>query len=65
MFNFDGTMLSLLEPHTNFMQVVHRSPAIAATAFHPHSMLLGCATKGDSHVTLFGCGKERIDRPMS
>lgn len=53
MFNFDGKELSHLEPYSSFLQ--NRGAPIAATAFHPHRALLGCAARGDAHINLFTC----------
>ncbi|SPN99807.1 related to raptor, a binding partner of target of rapamycin (TOR) [Cephalotrichum gorgonifer] len=55
-FNFDGQELSRLEPYSSFLQQ-NRGAPIAATAFHPHRALLGCAARGDTHVNLFTCEK--------
>jgi len=57
-FNFEGRELSRMEPYSSFLQQ-SRSAPIAATAFHPHRMILGCAARGDHHVNLFTCASER------
>jgi regulatory associated protein of mTOR len=59
-FNFDGQELSRMEPYSSFLQQNRGSP-IAATAFHPHRMILGCAARGDNHINLYGCSTERAD----
>ncbi|CAK7202940.1 Target of rapamycin complex 1 subunit kog1 [Sporothrix eucalyptigena] len=56
-FNLDGRELSRVEPYSGFLQ--SRSAPIAATAFHPHKMTLGCAARGDSHINLFSPSDER------
>lgn len=56
-FNLDGRELSRIEPYSGFLQ--SRSAPIAATAFHPHKMTLGCAARGDSHINLFSPSEER------
>ncbi|KAI0097994.1 raptor N-terminal caspase like domain-containing protein [Nemania sp. FL0031] len=57
-FNFEGHELSRLEPYSSFLQQ-NRGAPIAATAFHPHRMILGCAAQGDHHVNLFTCASEK------
>lgn len=57
-FNFDGHELSRMEPYSSFLQQ-NRGGAIAATAFHPHRMILGCAPRGDHHINLFTCASEK------
>ncbi|CAK7273083.1 Target of rapamycin complex 1 subunit kog1 [Sporothrix epigloea] len=56
-FNLDGRELSRIEPYSGFLQ--SWSAPIAATAFHPHKMTLGCAARGDSHINLFSPSEER------
>ncbi|KAL2019584.1 hypothetical protein VTK56DRAFT_9481 [Thermocarpiscus australiensis] len=58
-FDFDGNELSRLEPYSSFLQG-HKGTPIAATAFHPHRMLLGCAARGDNYISLYTCGNERV-----
>lgn len=53
-FNFDGKVLSRLEPYLSFLQQNRGSP-ISATAFHPHRPILGCAARGDHHIDLYTC----------
>ncbi|CAJ2504370.1 Uu.00g117640.m01.CDS01 [Anthostomella pinea] len=57
-FNFDGNELSRMEPYSNFLQQSRGTP-IAATAFHPHRMILGCAARGDQYINLFTCASEK------
>ncbi|KAI3327065.1 raptor N-terminal caspase like domain-containing protein [Xylariaceae sp. AK1471] len=59
-FNFDGHELSRMEPYSSFLQQSRGAP-IAATAFHPHRMILGCAARGDHHINLFTCASEKPD----
>jgi regulatory associated protein of mTOR len=59
LFNFDGQELSRVEPYSSFLQ--NRTAPIAATAFHPHHMVLGCAARGDNHINLFSCSQENAD----
>lgn len=59
-FNFDGNELSRMEPYSSFLQQ-NRGAPIAATSFHPHRMILGCAARGDHHINLFTCASERPD----
>ncbi|KAI0152991.1 raptor N-terminal caspase like domain-containing protein [Xylariaceae sp. FL1272] len=59
-FNFEGEELSRMEPYSSFLQQ-NRGAPIAATAFHPHRMILGCAARGDYHVNLFTCANEKSD----
>lgn len=51
--------LSTIEPFSNFLHTnvlsSHRPTPIAATAFHPHRMMLACSTLTDGHVSLFKC----------
>lgn len=51
--------LSTIEPFSNFLHTnvlsSHRHTPIAATAFHPHRMMLACSTLTDGHVSLFKC----------
>ncbi|KAI0808871.1 raptor N-terminal caspase like domain-containing protein [Xylaria sp. FL0064] len=57
-FNLEGRQLSQMEPYSSFLQQ-NRSSPIAATAFHPHRMILGCAARGDHHINLFTCSSEK------
>ncbi|KAK4993044.1 Target of rapamycin complex 1 subunit kog1 [Elasticomyces elasticus] len=51
--------LSKFEPYTSRLHTnplsTKQLPAISATAFHPHRMMLACAAVGDGHVNLFRC----------
>ncbi|KAK3335431.1 raptor N-terminal caspase like domain-containing protein [Cercophora scortea] len=58
-FDFDGHELSRLEPYSSYLQGRKGTP-IAATAFHPHQMVLGCAARGDYHINIFACGSEKV-----
>lgn len=54
-YNTNGTLLSSFEPHTTFRLNQNRHTPIAATAYHPHRMLLACAALGDMNINLVGC----------
>ncbi|SPQ19061.1 53f7980f-da97-45b9-b5b8-389a2ada3425 [Thermothielavioides terrestris] len=58
-FDFDGREITRIEPYSGFLQG-HKAAPLAATAFHPHRMLLGCAARGDHHISLYTCGNERV-----
>ncbi|KAK4192466.1 WD repeat-containing protein mip1 [Podospora australis] len=60
-FDFDGQELSRLEPYSSFLQG-HKGAPIAATSFHPHRMVLACASRGEHYINLFSCGNERAGR---
>lgn len=53
-----------MEPYSSFLQQ-NRGAPIAATAFHPHRALLGCAARGDAHVNLFTCEKSEPRVPQA
>ena len=57
-FDFDGHEITRVEPYSGFLG--HKAAPLTATAFHPHRMLLGCAARGDNHVSLYSCGNERV-----
>ncbi|KAI9787257.1 MAG: hypothetical protein M1835_002832 [Candelina submexicana] len=57
-FNVNGGFLSSFEPYSSFLQQ-NRSAPIAATAFHPHRMMLACAALNDNHINLFACEDKR------
>jgi hypothetical protein len=57
-FNFDGKELSRVEPYSSFLHQARASP-IAATAFHPHRMMLAASARGDNHVNLWTCGERK------
>lgn len=53
-FNINnGQAVSHFEPYAGFLR--DRSAAIAATAFHPHRLLIAAAAMHDNHVNLFAC----------
>jgi len=54
-FNMNGAFLSSFEPHTSWALNQPRLTPVAATAYHPHRMLLACAALNDSHVNLLTC----------
>ncbi|KAJ4298733.1 Target of rapamycin complex 1 subunit kog1 [Collariella sp. IMI 366227] len=56
--DLDGHEITRVEPYSSFLQG-HKAAPITTTAFHPHRMLLGCAARGDHHVSLYACGNER------
>ena len=59
-FNFDGRELSRVEPYSSFLHQARQGQApIAATAFHPHRMMLACAARGDNHINLFTCAEKK------
>jgi regulator-associated protein of mTOR len=49
-------LLSSFEPYSSFLHQSRGSP-IAATAFHPHRMMIAGAALGDTHVNIFACRK--------
>ena len=51
-----GTVLSTFEPYSSFLHQSRGSP-IAATAFHPHRMMVAGTALGDSHVNIYACRK--------
>jgi regulator-associated protein of mTOR len=55
----DGQEITRIEPYSSFLQG-HKATPLATTAFHPHRMLLGCAARGDHHISLFSCGNDRV-----
>jgi regulator-associated protein of mTOR len=57
-FNFGGSQLSSFEPYSGFLHG-NRSAPIAATAFHPHHMVLAAASRADNHVNLFTCEEKK------
>lgn len=59
-FNFEGQELSRVEPYSSFLNQARQAAyPIAATAFHPHRMMLACAARGDNHVNLFTCAEKK------
>jgi regulator-associated protein of mTOR len=62
-FNFDGRELSRVEPYSSFLHQARQGQApIAATAFHPHRMMLACAARGDNHINLFTCANPAAEK---
>ncbi|EAQ89638.1 conserved hypothetical protein [Chaetomium globosum CBS 148.51] len=57
-FDFDGHEITRVEPYSGFLG--HKAAPLTSTAFHPHRMLLGCAARGDNHVSLYACSNERV-----
>lgn len=53
-FNVNGSLLNSIEPYSSFLHQ-NRSSPIAATAFHPHRMMLACSSLHNSHINLFTC----------
>ncbi|MCJ1349391.1 hypothetical protein MMC31_007631 [Peltigera leucophlebia] len=53
-FNVNGAPLNVIEPYSGFLQQ-NRSSPIAATAFHPHRMMMACAVLNNSHINLYTC----------
>ena len=58
-FNMSGERLGVFEPVTGnwragAVAIGGRKPAIVATQYHPHKMLLAAALLGDAHVSLLG-----------
>ena len=49
-------LLSSFEPYSSFLHQSRGSP-IAATAFHPHRMMIAGAALGDTHVNIYACRK--------
>ncbi|KAF2452426.1 raptor N-terminal caspase like domain-containing protein [Lineolata rhizophorae] len=53
-FNMNGGFLSSFEPYSSFLGQSRSSP-IAATAFHPHHMMLAGSALYDSHINIYAC----------
>jgi regulator-associated protein of mTOR len=49
-------LISSFEPYSSFLHQSRGSP-IAATAFHPHRMMIAGAALGDTHVNIYACRK--------
>jgi regulator-associated protein of mTOR len=49
----NGQPVSQIEPYSGFLR--DRSAPIAATAFHPHRLLIAAAALHDNHVNIFSC----------
>jgi len=62
-FNLNGAFLNTLEPYAGFLQQTRSTP-IAATAFHPHRMMLACSALNSSHVNLFTCQGDAFSRSL-
>lgn len=54
----DGDFLSSFEPLSLSRQQSRAAP-ISATAFHPHRMMLACASLNDAYVTLYSCADRK------
>ncbi|KAL5114241.1 Target of rapamycin complex 1 subunit kog1 [Pleosporales sp. CAS-2024a] len=53
-FNINtGQVVSHFEPYSGFLR--DRSAPIAATAFHPHRLMIAAAAVHDNHVNIFAC----------
>ena len=53
-FNINtGLPVSYFEPYSGFLR--DRSAPIAATAFHPHRLMIAAAALHDNHVNIFAC----------
>jgi regulator-associated protein of mTOR len=53
-FNINtGKPVSYFEPYSGFLR--DRSAPIAATAFHPHRLMIAAAALHDNHVNIFAC----------
>ncbi|KAH7078588.1 WD repeat-containing protein-like protein mip1 [Paraphoma chrysanthemicola] len=53
-FNINtGKPVSYFEPYSGFLR--DRSAPIAATAFHPHRLMIAAAAMYDNHVNIFAC----------
>jgi len=51
-----GRLLSSFEPYSSFLHQTRGAP-IAATAFHPHRMMIAGAAIGDPHINIYACRK--------
>ncbi|KAF3941315.1 hypothetical protein ABW19_dt0202382 [Dactylella cylindrospora] len=54
MWNTSGVQMSTVKPYSTFLHQKGSSP-ISLLTFHPHRMMLACATSGDYHINLYGC----------
>ncbi|KAK6353418.1 hypothetical protein TWF696_005383 [Orbilia brochopaga] len=52
-----GSQISSVKPYSTFLHQKGSSP-ISILTFHPHRMMLACATSGDYHVNLYACDHE-------
>ncbi|KAF3083901.1 hypothetical protein TWF569_010153 [Orbilia oligospora] len=57
LWNTSGTHLSSVKPYSTFLHQKGSSP-ISILTFHPHRMMLACATSGDYHINLYACDHE-------
>ncbi|KAI8937583.1 hypothetical protein NX059_005297 [Plenodomus lindquistii] len=53
----NGQTVSHFEPYSGFLR--DRSAPIAATAFHPHRLMIAAAAVHDNHVNIFSCHEPR------
>jgi regulatory associated protein of mTOR len=56
LFNMNGTMLNRFELYSGWL--TGSAGGVSAVAFHPHRMMVASAALGDSHVSVFGCGRK-------
>ncbi|KAF3930265.1 hypothetical protein ABW20_dc0106867 [Dactylellina cionopaga] len=57
LWNTSGLQMSSVKPYSTFLHQKGSSP-ISILTFHPHRMMLACATAGDYHINLYGCDHE-------
>lgn len=57
----DGHLVSTVEPYSGFLR--DRSAPIAATAFHPHRLMIAAAALHDNHVNLYACHEPKHAAP--
>ncbi|KAF2109718.1 raptor N-terminal caspase like domain-containing protein [Lophiotrema nucula] len=63
-FNINnGQSVSHFEPYSGFLR--DRSAPIAATAFHPHRLLIAAAAMHDNHVNIFACHEPKNAPPKT
>jgi len=61
-FNINnGQAISHFEPYSGFLR--DRSAPIAATAFHPHRLMIAAAALHDNHVNIFACHEPKHAAP--
>ncbi|EPS36808.1 hypothetical protein H072_9652 [Dactylellina haptotyla CBS 200.50] len=56
-WNTNGLHTSSVRPYSTFLYQKGSSP-ISILGFHPHRMMLACATSGDYHINLYACDHE-------
>ncbi|KAF3915731.1 hypothetical protein AA313_de0206634 [Arthrobotrys entomopaga] len=56
-WNTNGIHTSSVKPYSTFLHQKGSSP-ISILTFHPHRMMLACATSGDYHINLYACDHE-------